>query len=102
MTTTRRFAVDWPLVLIALTLSIFGIAVVYSAGQTDVPTIASRAYRAQIVWFVIALIACYSISRASVRLIEWLTVPVYAVTILLLIAVLIPGLGSGAGTAASG
>jgi rod shape determining protein RodA len=101
MTTTRRFAVDWPLVLIALTLSIFGIAVVYSAGQTDVPTIASRAYRAQIVWFVLALIACYSISRASVRLIEWLTVPVYAVTILLLIAVLIPGLGSGAGTAAS-
>jgi rod shape determining protein RodA len=101
MTNTRRFAIDWPLVFIALALSIYGIAVVYSAGQTDVPTIAARAYRAQIVWFVIAISACYAISRASVRLIEWLTVPIYGLTILLLIAVLIPGLGSGAGTAAS-
>src|SRR5689334_1169119 len=101
MRNTRRFAIDWPLVFIALALSIYGIAVVYSAGQTDVPTVAARAYRAQIVWFVIAITACYAISRASVRLIEWLTVPIYGLTILLLIAVLIPGLGSGGGTAAS-
>jgi rod shape determining protein RodA len=40
------------------------------------------------------------VSRASVRLIEWLTVPGYAFTLLLL-AALLAGLGSGAGTATS-
>ena len=33
---TRRFPIDWPLVIVALLLSIYGIAAVYSAGQTDV------------------------------------------------------------------
>ena len=30
---------DWPLVLVALLLSVYGVAMVYSAGQTDVPTV---------------------------------------------------------------
>lgn len=98
---SRRLAVDWPLVWIALALSIFGIAVVYSAGQTDVPTYVERAYRAQIIWFVISLGGCYAMSKASVRFIEWLTVPFYGLTIFLLMLVLVPGFGSGAGTAAS-
>src|SRR5881275_1029697 len=98
---TRRINVDWPLVLIALALSIFGIATVYSAGQTDAPTYVVRAWRAQLVWFVLSLGAAYAISRARVRLIEWLTVPLYWFSIVLLIVVLIPGFGSGAGTAAS-
>ena len=98
---TRRINVDWPLVGIALALSLFGIAAVYSAGQTDVSTYASRAWRAQIVWFVLALCGAYLISRANVRLIEWMTIPLYWLSILLLVMVLIPGLGSGGGTAAS-
>ena len=97
----RRINVDWPLVLIALALSLFGIATVYSAGQTDAVTYVARAWRAQIVWFVLSLGAAYAISRASVRLLEWLTVPLYWFSILLLLIVLVPGFGSGAGTAAS-
>ena len=98
---TRRINVDWPLVLIALALSLFGIATVYSAGQTDALTYVSRAWRAQIVWFILSIGAAYTISRASVRLIEWLTVPLYWFSVLLLLIVLIPGLGSGAGTVIS-
>lgn len=82
---TRRVNVDWPLVLTALALSVFGISVVYSAGQTDVKIgYIERAYRAQIVWFVIALFGAWLISRFTVRLIEWVTVPLYALSLLLL------------------
>ena len=97
----RRVVADWPLVLIALALSLIGIAMVYSAGVTDMPTVAAGAYKRQIAWFAVALIGAYAVSRSSVRFIEWMTVPAYIFTILLLVAVLIPGLGSGAGTAAS-
>ena len=97
----RRVVADWPLVVIGLVLSLIGIAMVYSAGVTDMPTVAAGAYKRQIAWFAVALIGAYAVSRSSVRFIEWMTVPAYAFTILLLVAVLIPGLGSGAGTAAS-
>ena len=97
----RRVVSDWPLVLIGLALSLIGIAMVYSAGVTDMPSVAAGAYKKQIAWFVVALIGAYAASRSSVRFIEWITVPAYAFTVLLLVAVLIPGLGSGAGTAAS-
>jgi rod shape determining protein RodA len=95
---TRRVS-DFPLVLIALALSAFGVAMVYSAGQTDAPTVVARLYRSQIVWVLLAITGAFVVSRASVRLVEWATVPAYALTILLLGVTLV--LGSGAGTAAS-
>jgi rod shape determining protein RodA len=98
----RRINVDWPLVGAALALTAFGIAMVYSAGLTEHPVKGvTNAWRMQATWFVIAFIAAYGMSRASVRLIEWMTVPLYAFALLLLVVVLIPGLGSGGGTAAS-
>jgi rod shape determining protein RodA len=100
----RRINVDWPLVGAALALTLFGIAMVYSAGQTDrQPPLRAvvNAWRMQGAWFAIALIAAYAMSRASVRLIEWMTVPLYGFALFLLLIVLIPGLGSGGGTAAS-
>jgi rod shape determining protein RodA len=57
-------------------------------------------WKAQIAWAVVGIIAAFAVSRASVRLIEWMTVPAYAFTVLLLVALLV-GLGSGAGTAQS-
>src|ERR1051325_1195272 len=98
----RRVNIDWPLVLTALALTTFGILMVYSAGQTDRPNrLVIHAWRAQLGWFGISLIAAFALSRASVRLLEWLTVPLYALAIFLLLVVLVPGLGSGAGTAAN-
>jgi rod shape determining protein RodA len=98
----RRLNVDWPLVGAALALTLFGIAMVYSAGLTERPMKAvANAWRMQGTWLVISLVAAYGMTRASVRLIEWMTIPLYGFALFLLIIVLIPGLGSGGGTAAS-
>jgi rod shape determining protein RodA len=100
MSTTRRINVDLPLVIVAILLSLYGLAIVFSAGQTDVKTAAATAYKSQAVWLVIGIAGAFAVSRASVRLIEWITVPLYLFTIVLLGALLV-GLGSGAGTATS-
>ncbi|HEU5174504.1 MAG TPA: rod shape-determining protein RodA [Gemmatimonadaceae bacterium] len=94
-----KVRIDLPLLLTALALSVFGILTVYSAGQTEVRTYAATAYRSQIMWFGIALVGAYAMSRASVRMLEWLTVPLYVLSVLLLMATLV--IGTGAGTAAS-
>jgi rod shape determining protein RodA len=94
-----RINIDWPLVVAALLLSIYGLAIVYSAGQTDIPTVALRAWKRQLVWFAMGIGGAYMISRASVRMLEWMTVPLYALTIILLFALLF--IGQGAGTADS-
>ncbi|MDB4908354.1 MAG: rod shape-determining protein RodA [Gemmatimonadetes bacterium] len=96
----RKQAIDVPLIATAILLSLYGIAIVYSAGQTDFPTRVATAYRAQLVWFMVALVGAYFINRASLRLLEWLTTPLYALTIFLLLLILV-GFGSGGGTAAS-
>ena len=94
-----RINIDWPLVVAALLLSIYGLAIVYSAGQTDIPTVAASAWKRQLVWFMMGIAGAYVISRASVRMLEWLTIPLYALTIILLFALLF--IGEGAGTAES-
>ena len=96
---TKRFPIDWPLVIIALLLSIYGISIVYSAGQTDIPTAVARLWKLQAIWFLIALAAAYGVSRFSVRMLDWVTWPAYALTIVLLVALIF--IGKGAGTAAS-
>jgi rod shape determining protein RodA len=100
MPATRRINIDLPLVIAAAALSLYGLAIVFSAGQTDVRTVAAGAYKSQAMWLVVGVIAAFSVSRASVRLIEWMTLPLYGFTIFLLVA-LLAGLGSGSGTAAS-
>jgi rod shape determining protein RodA len=93
-------AAEWPVVLIALGLSVFGIAMVYSAGVTDVPaTYVAGAWKRQLAWFAIALVGAYVVSRASPRLIEWAAWPAYLFGLVLLVLTL--AFGTGAGTAAS-
>ncbi|MCC6927536.1 MAG: rod shape-determining protein RodA [Gemmatimonadaceae bacterium] len=96
----KRVFADYPLVIIALFLSAYGIGIVYSAGQTDViqPAVAA-AYKRQLGWFAVALVSAWVLSRASVRLIEWVSWPAYIVACVLLVVTLV--FGSGAGTAAS-
>jgi rod shape determining protein RodA len=96
---TRRLPVDWPLVIIALLLSLYGIAIVYSAGQTDIPTAVGRLWKTQLVWFCLAMAAAYGVSRCSVRLLDWLTWPAYFLSVAMLVLLLF--VGKGAGTAAS-
>lgn len=102
--TAPRFArptgFDYPLLITAMVLSALGIAMVYSAGQTDVPvSYVQSAWQRQLAWLAVALIGSFAITRASVRLIEWAAWPAYAASIALLLVTLV--FGSGAGTAES-
>jgi rod shape determining protein RodA len=99
MAARGRINIDWPLVVSALLLSLYGIAMVYSAGQTDIPTFVARAWRNQLIWFMLGLAGAYTISRASVRMLEWMALPMYILTTILLVSLLF--IGKGAGTAAS-
>ncbi|MBV9879918.1 MAG: rod shape-determining protein RodA [Gemmatirosa sp.] len=98
----RRYVADWPLVFTALLLSVYGIAMVYSAGQVDESVrnaIVAAAWKRQLAWFVLALGGAYVVSRASTRFLEWVAWPGYLFGLLLLVITLV--FGSGAGTAAS-
>ena len=95
----RKVSPDWPLILTALALSIFGMLMVYSAGQTEMPSFVSRVWKQQLIWFFISLFGAWAISHASIRMLEWLSWPLYAFSILLLMLTLV--IGTGAGTAAS-
>lgn len=95
----RAIPSDWPLVALALGLTGFGIAMVYSAGQTDVPTFVAGLWRTQLTWALLGLGVAWAVTRTSVRFLEWTSVPVYLGATALL--ALLPFIGSGAGTAAS-
>ena len=60
----RRVVADYPLILVALLLSGYGVAMVYSAGQTDIPTAATHAWTAQIRWVILSVALAYAVSRA--------------------------------------
>jgi rod shape determining protein RodA len=95
----RGPAIDRNLVLASLGLMLFGLATLYSAGQTDVPTRAAGVWHRQFVWFGVGIVACGIIYNISLRVLEWLAPALYAFSILLLGLVLL--VGTGAGTAES-
>lgn len=93
-----RWAMDVQLVLAIVGLTIFGILMIYSAGQVNVPNIVTEgAWIRQLRWFVLAIIAFSILSRIPLAWIEWVAVPAYVVSVLLLAATLI--IGEGRGTA---
>ena len=93
---SRRIVVDYPLLIIALLLSLYGISIVYSAGQTDQPTYVAVLYKTQALWLLIGMAGAYWISTTSVRFIEWVTWPSYLFTLALLASLLVLGTGTGA------
>jgi len=95
---SRAIVADYRLLITAGLLSLFGLAMVYSAGQTDTPTAVANVYKSQAVWLLIGIGFAYAVAQSSVRFIEWMTVPLYAFSILLLALTLV--IGTGAGTAA--
>ena len=91
---------DPMLFALVATLSIFGIAMIYSAGVLDVPsTIVAGLWRQQLLWFVLAMIATPFVLRIPVVWLEWAAQPAYALALVLLMLTL--AFGTGAGTAAS-
>lgn len=95
----NRDRADGALLLLAAgALMGMGLAVLYSAGQTDVPTAAERLWERQLTFLGIGVIVGAVVSRLSPRLLEWATPAVYAFALLLLVLTL--AVGTGAGTAA--
>jgi len=91
----RNTVVDWPLAIIALALSAFGVAMVYSAGQTDIPTFVAGLYKSQAIWLLIGIGCAWAIGSSSVRMIEWATWPAYIFSVGLLALTLVIGSGGG-------
>lgn len=96
----RSLGADRPLLTVVGLLLVFGVVVLYSAGQTDVPSYAAAlAWRRQIIWIMGGTVVAYIAFRISPRLLEWAALPVYIIGLLLLGLTLV--IGGGAGTAAS-
>ncbi len=92
-----RTDLDRPLVLTLLALAAYGLAMVYSAGQTDLPTAADRAWVRQLVWMVLAIAMGAVAFRLSFRILEWAAPVLYGLGLALLALTLV--VGTGAGTA---
>src|SRR5437868_8225989 len=91
--------IDKPLVAVTVALAAYGLAALYSAGQTDVPTFASTIWHKQLIWLGVGLVALFLMYRTSPRLLGWATPSAYGIGLLVLLITLTAG--TGAGTAAS-
>ncbi|HEV2149071.1 MAG TPA: rod shape-determining protein RodA [Longimicrobiaceae bacterium] len=91
---------DPALFFLVVGLSIFGIAMVYSAGVLDVPSsLVTGIWKQQLLWFVLSLLAIPFVLRVPVTWLEWAAQPAYALALVLLVLTL--AIGGGAGTAES-
>jgi rod shape determining protein RodA len=66
---------------------------IWSAGQVDLPSAVTGAWRRQLVWLVISITAFAVVVRVPMRWLEWATPWIYAFSIFLLLAVLVVGGG---------
>jgi rod shape determining protein RodA len=94
----RRRGLDRQLLLVVLLLVGFGVLMVYSAGQTDVPSLARNAWIRQLAWIGVAIVGASVVFRVNFRLLEWAAPILYGLGIALLVATLF--IGTGTGTAA--
>lgn len=90
---------DPALTAVTLALTVYGVLVLYSAGQTDVPTSVAHIWQRQLIWLAISIVAALVVMRVSPRLLEWAAPACYAGGILMLLVTL--AIGTGGGTAAS-
>jgi rod shape determining protein RodA len=88
-------SIDWHLVAVALLLSLYGIAVVYSAGQTDIVTYVAKLWKQQLMWLALGVAGAFAVSRASMRMLEYVAIPLYIGTIVVLAYLLFFGGGTG-------
>ena len=96
----RSLGPDRPLLIVTVLLVLFGLLMLYSAGQTDVPVLAAEgAWKRQLIWLGAGAVLAALVFRLSPRLLEWAALPLYIFSLALLAVTLV--IGRGAGTAAS-
>jgi rod shape determining protein RodA len=81
------------LIGLPILLAVLGVAMIFSAGQVDVPSVATGIWIRQLVWLAIALIAFAFTTRVPLRWLEWASPWLYAIGIGLLVVVLVIGTG---------
>jgi len=70
---------------------------IYSAGVLNIPSVVTEgAWLRQARWWALALVAFATVRRVRPRWFEWIAVPAYVVSIVLLVITLFVGTGSGA------
>lgn len=95
---SRLRRLDKALVAAVGALALFGLATLYSAGQTEVPTFVAGIWQRQLIWLGLGLAVGWMTFRTSPRMLEWATPFVYGIALFLLVLTLF--IGTGAGTAA--
>jgi len=95
---SRVRQLDKALVVSVGLLALYGLATLYSAGQTDVPTFVATIWKRQLIWLGLGFAVAVLTFRTSPRMLEWATPFVYAIAVFLLVLTLF--IGTGAGTAA--
>jgi len=95
---SRVRQLDKALVVSVGLLALYGLATLYSAGQTDVPTFVATIWKRQVIWLGLGFAVAVLTFRTSPRMLEWATPFVYAIAVFLLVLTLF--IGTGAGTAA--
>lgn len=78
---------NWYLLTLAVTLALGGIALLYSASQTATGTDAAY-WQFQLIWLFVALVVYAVIGVLPMRWIEKITRPAYALSLVMLVAVL--------------
>jgi rod shape determining protein RodA len=92
----QTWARDRELVATALLLSIFGVAMIFSAGVLNIPSpVTEGAWLRQLIWLGIALVTFSVVTRVKAGWIEWISIPAYLLSVLLLALTLVIGTGSG-------
>lgn len=88
---------DKPLLATTGALLVMGLLILYSAGQTDVPSFVADLWKRQLMMLGLGIVGGVVVFRMSPRLLEWATPLAYGGAILLLVLTL--AVGTGAGTA---
>jgi rod shape determining protein RodA len=94
----RPSGLDRPLFGVAAALVVYGLLILYSAGQTEVPTAAAGAWTRQLVWLGVGTILGVAAFRASFRVLEWGAPGLYLLALGLLGVLLVAGTGAGTAT----
>ena len=79
---------DSLLTVIVLGLAVFGVMMIYSAGDLDVVSQATNAWRRQALWLAISIVAFWLALRVPIRWLEWAAPALYGGGLLLLLVVL--------------
>lgn len=90
---------DKPLLLVTMGLVLYGLLILYSAGQTDIPTPATNVWKRQLLWLAVGFVIAGMAMRVSPRVLEWVAPALYIGGLLILVITVL--IGTGAGTAAS-